>query len=197
MAYIDKDYAVTQQLTFAGVHAWSMTYGVQVDDPGAVTPNQVATNCRAAFVANIPPLFSEKAVATTCVVRHLLDDAPGIAVGSNVGTHTSGTPLPNNVARVVSLHSTLPGRSGRGRLYLGAAASDMFDGADPNSISAAQQTEILLQMNAFMDDLAAIGAGDGGPYLLSVWSRRLTLLSTVATITCDLVVDTQRRRVRD
>lgn len=105
------------------------------------------------------------------------------------------TPHPPQTAIVASLRTSLPGRSGRGRLYLPMTGFPL----QPNlQMLEAQATAIVTDLRTWLRDLAntatAAYPAPGPDHVLVVHSRKTNTAQDVISIQADTVLDTQRRR---
>lgn len=108
-----------------------------------------------------------------------------LLVGPYPGGRT-GNDLPGNVAIVASWHTSLSGRSFRGRTYLGPLAESDVSG---DTIAAGLSSAIA----AFI--AAIIGYRPLGTLLFSIASRHLLGINQVFSGTLDAIIDSQRRRL--
>lgn len=123
--------------------------------------------------------------------------APGFITTPPQPANGSATPsAPNNVTMVMSLHTALRGRSFRGRIYHVGIAQSNLSG---NTIIEAYRASLI----AGYTPLVVLTGGVGTPdFVLGVLStfhlgapRAEGLFTPVTTISCDGVVDSQRRRL--
>jgi len=110
-------------------------------------------------------------------------------------TATPGTGVVNHpyqTSLVLSLRTTLPGASGRGRLYWPSTGASL-NSADLR-LAATQHTNALAGAKTYLSGIeTAIEASLTG-VALGVWSRKLTDITLVNTIQVGNVLDVQRRR---
>lgn len=108
-------------------------------------------------------------------------------------TGTGASPHPPQIAWVVSLRTTEPGASGRGRLYWPANGMTLSPGSLRPSV-----TDTTSFISAFRDYLALLEAAVDGAIDetvdLAVWSRTRAALYHVNKVMAGDVLDTQRRR---
>jgi len=105
---------------------------------------------------------------------------------STAGNNTNAN-LPTQVAAVVSLHTGIGGRSGRGRIYIGGMTVDAL--ADQGTLTNTYRTAVL----AWATDVSVI-THSGVTWQLGVFSRKLVEINPVTLFTMDNRADTQRRR---
>lgn len=108
---------------------------------------------------------------------------------------TSGTALPNYVAMCVSLLSNMPGKSGRGRMYLPATGAAIAAATGQYSSTL---TAILTNLASYLDGINAVlsplpGSPSGA---CAVVSNTHGLMNPVTSIRTDSLPDTQHGRTR-
>lgn len=113
---------------------------------------------------------------------------PLVFVHNTAGTNGNAT-LPLSVAMVISLRTSVAGRSGRGRIYIPHIAVNIMSGTTGNFVTA----NVTLAMNSLVDLATRINTAD--PAL------SIAVLSTVHGVSRDVIQvvvnslpDTQRRR---
>lgn len=110
---------------------------------------------------------------------------------------TAGTTAAVQSARgalVVSLLTNKPGRSYRGRVYVPALGVGLVELT--GRVGAASQTTLLNATKTMLNAIAAKQAG-GFPVRPIVASKTTASKTTVASLRCDDLLDTQRRREND
>lgn len=101
---------------------------------------------------------------------------------------SSNTPLPSEVALVGTLLSGFPGRTARGRIYLGGFTTSTV--AATGRATPATTERVARNLAQF---LASMTAGDQG-FDAIVLSKTTTSVREIIRVTCGDVFDVQRRR---
>ena len=122
---------------------------------------------------------------------------PAVSVGAGlpiVGTR-AGAQLPNNCALVLTKRSTVRGRSFRGRMYFAPLVEADVTGS---VVSSSVVTSILGNLAGLLD----LTDADAVHHYMNVLSRRFNnawrtvgMATQVFSLTCDGIVDSQRRRL--
>lgn len=200
--------------TSAPAEEWSMNLNYS---PGSLVSANTSTlvtlanTLRTSWASGIGSIIGPHATLTKIRVArvgsdgHVLRDASGAYVqGDSTGAAVSGAGTlvsPPQVACVVTLHSTVPGITGRGRIYLpapqyGTLGTDGRMGTTAQGQIAANIAGIL---NAWNTNMSAYSTGSrlvvasGG----SVKRALAPSLNYVTRISVGRVLDTQRRRRRN
>lgn len=158
--------------------------------------NTLADNLGAQWNGNVLPLISSDYTFELVQARDLTTQfAPTAEFSGASAAGGGGDAMPNNVASCFSLRTGLPGRSNRGRLYIGGIPRDAVT---ENNITAGFRNSMLTALgNLIGQDSVATG------FIWSVLSRQQNNLPLAAgisrpitvVITTDSVVDSQRRRL--
>lgn len=104
------------------------------------------------------------------------------------GTDGTDNVLPYQLAACISLHTGTPGRSGRGRIYMGGFCEDS------NTAAGAIATALDADLSDYANALQSILISTGVDAVLGVYSRKLNVMSDVTQVTVDSRWDVQRRR---
>jgi hypothetical protein len=180
---------------------WSVNPCFQIDGGSAVTATQAQAVANAVAAITMPTgitnLWSTSTSWTGCRVeaRKFNGDLEALAeasrgggprVGTGPGTH------PFQTATVLSLRTSLPGASGRGRLYFPATGVAL---STTLRLSTADVTSHLSGAGTLMSAMnTAVRATFPGAIGLSVWSRKNLAAQVCFTLQMGDVLDTQRRR---
>lgn len=181
---------------------WSAGFSVQGEDGSFVSGPEVllewATACLEQFgdpglYPALKTLLSSQAKVTAVRITAIQNDgttfATGLADGGNIAG-SNGQTMPYQVAACISLKTNLSGASRRGRLYwpaLGASIST-------NRLQTpTDEATIAGNMRDLIKDCCL--AGPPGPDSVPVIaSRVLNDVTTVTSVGCGDILDTQRRR---
>lgn len=118
-----------------------------------------------------------------------------IIVGATPNTSiagTGGTPLPGQLAACLSWRTSVSGRSGRGRSYLGNWGSAAMTGS---GVTAGCVGAVNSGAGTLLTNITAV-TGTDGPFYLSVWSPTKGVIRPILTGATDSVFDTMRSRVK-
>jgi hypothetical protein len=107
-------------------------------------------------------------------------------------TGSGGAGLPPQLASVVSWRSTVSGRSGRGRTYLGNLAASAMSGA---TVAAAAVTAVNNASTALITAVNGL-APPSGPCHMAVWSPTKGVAREIISGAMDSTFDTMRSRVK-
>jgi hypothetical protein len=168
------------------------SHSIWVDSGSALAV--VATDAAAAFIAELTAevdaewnenvswtsLHASEVVEATGLVVATVDSAMVVPGG------LSGNPLPPQCAMVVSLRTSLAGRSHRGRSYLPAPDPDTM--TTGGRYGATVCTNMVTAFKAYLDALDGLGHDP------VVYSRLNHAVRVIESIDIGDVVDTQRRR---
>jgi hypothetical protein len=142
-------------------------------------------------------LFYTGLVYTRCDVYDLGTDGRAVIGGTaaiaNTVKGSAGSTVPRNVACVASLQTGFPGRSARGRLYLGALSTTAVANEGGFTVSAIGDYAALVK--AFLEGLNGITLG-GAAVRAVVASPTKASTTPITAVRVNTVPDTQRRRVR-
>jgi hypothetical protein len=106
--------------------------------------------------------------------------------GGTTGTN-GGTALPGNVAAVATLRTATGGRSGHGRVYMFGLVTQQVDPGD--QVKGTYVTAVLAWFTDIQANLAFVSQ------TLAVFSRVHAVCHDLVTVTMDLNLDSQRRRL--
>jgi hypothetical protein len=163
--------------------------------------DQVATSLRAFWVTRFLPqqgsAFTFEDVTVTDLTTNV--GVVGTMTGSNVGGNAATT-LPANCAICVTWQTSRHYRGGHPRTYL--AAPVQTGTSDQRHWTNSYATQIQTAARGLRTDIAGIGPGVNGAYALVAVHRikskaRLVppLVDDITSATCDLRIDSQRRRL--
>lgn len=107
-------------------------------------------------------------------------------------TGSGGAGLPPQLASVVSWRTTVSGRSGRGRTYLGNLAAAAMTGAQ---VAPAMVTAVNNASSALITAVNAL-APPSGPCHMAVWSPTKGIAREIISGAMDATFDTMRSRVK-
>lgn len=96
--------------------------------------------------------------------------------------------LPKQIAACLSLSSTHPGRSGRGRIYQGSLCESSI------AAGGVLTATCISQMQTYGNDLKTNFVSGSATFNLAVYSRKNGLAYDVTSVLCDARADVQRRR---
>jgi hypothetical protein len=183
---------------------WDSVFQFTVDGPGAETFDPMSY-----CVDYLQPSF-EALMGTQTMSSHqkatgiklspintaghvILSRTVTCVANADIPGSIGGDMLPTEVAHVVSTHTAQPGRTGRGRVYLPAAASSQLDAtgrADSGRIA-----EVVADMQAFFEGISYTGVGIGAPAVRPiVTGDPWTKYAMIKSIKVGDVFDSQRRR---
>lgn len=112
--------------------------------------------------------------------------------GPGVGGSSPGLPLPPDVAVVASLRTGLPGRSKRGRLYLGGFVESSL--AAGGRLNESLRDTIGQALASFGQDMKMAPPAGNDTLNWTVLSRTTTSTQKITLIRVGDIFDTQRRR---
>jgi hypothetical protein len=115
------------------------------------------------------------------------------ATPSNSINGTGGSPVPQQLASVISWRTSTSGRSGRGRTYLGNLAAAAQSGP---VITAAFVTAVNSGCTTLISSVGALPVAPGGNAKLGVWSPTVGVCREILTGSTDATWDTMRSRVK-
>jgi len=182
--------------TMLGQQTMNVFYFFQEGGWTVTSMNAFADFAEDTWNTNIKPLLHAGTTLREIVVTELSAESsfqitnPSGAVGTR-----AGTPLPNNIALVVSFRTGLTGRSRRGRVYhSGVVEADVTE----NSFNNTQAFEIRTAYEDFFTSF--IAEGDWVHVIVSycedgVWRENALITPVAAYTIVDTVVDSQRRRL--
>lgn len=182
---------------------YAITYGVKITNPPvvALTENDLAEQLDNIFQTNLQAQISAPiGVAQTEIFwqQGAVGEPP--AVGTYAGGWGGGNAgatsiLPQNSAFLLHKRTNRAGRTGRGRLYLPGVPEGSVDNV--GNVSPGTVTGLNTALASWVADI--LNASDFEYMCLfhdSLGSAALVVPTPIASITCDPVIGTQRRRLR-
>jgi hypothetical protein len=159
--------------------------------------NSLAATFKTWWDSNIKAIFTHHSnLAEIRVTDLTTQSSPGITYVTGLpisGTHSTGTPEPNNVTAVISWRTALRGRSYRGRTYIPGLSSDQVDG---NSLVSGFVTSLQAAGNAL---ITAIPTSEHRLVVCSKFSnnapREYGITTDIVSCRVDTYVDSMRRRL--
>lgn len=191
--------------TLPGGEVFSINPTYRLDVPTEVpNPSNLASSIATALVARTIPtditgLISTESFWTSLRVELRTANFQLMGVGENSYSPalkgTGPSTHPPQTAVVASLRTALPGRSGRGRLYLPATGLGL---QSTLQMTETQATNIATAVKTWVSDLAATATAaypaPGPLHLFVVHSKKNNTAQDVSAIQVDTVLDSQRRR---
>jgi hypothetical protein len=159
------------------------------------TDAQIAAVASAAWAAiYVPWLYSTFSYRGTVVqqISPARMNAVTSIAGQAAGTGTGGA-LPTQLAGLVSMTSTIPGRKGHGRMYVSFPADNMMV-VLTGVLSAAGQTLLTNAQSVLNTPWTAGGGGNTTTLSYGVYSKKLPGFGTLLSTVNSTVFATQRRR---
>lgn len=163
------------------------TYGI--NQPSIVSPTDFVDDIHGFFVANVMPNVNEFIdVIETRIKLGPNDIGPAYAGGLPAQGAVTGTGSPPNVAFLVEKNTAAGGRANRGRMFLPGVTESYV--TDSGALIPAAVADWQVALDAWLEDLDT----NGSPMVLL--HSASSDPTTVASLTIDGRVATQRRRLR-
>lgn len=154
--------------------AWASDLGGQIDS---------------AHVNSMRPIVSNQVKLDHITVQDLRSTPyPTFIVAEGEFGQAAGELLPSQMAAVISLHTAHPGRSGRGRMFMGGLTESA------NAATGVIGDAAIASMVEYASTLAGIALVGTDEVALGVLSRKNAALYPVTAWTVDNRWDVQRRR---
>jgi hypothetical protein len=189
--------------TIVGSQSWS-TGPWWLSPFGTIGPLQSELNAFAAavsaqFASQSGTFFSGTNVAATKLTAvtayfYPAGQTHATMVSTTTTSNIPGTgtdQLPSLLALVISLHSPIPGKSGRGRAYLPLTKFGALD--TTGQVTQTVLTDVLTGWKAALNNVSALSTWSGPPEpIVASWTKGDVY--DIRSLSCNSLVDTQHRR---
>jgi hypothetical protein len=169
---------------------WYLFSATAADISDVVSSVNSVTDPWAVWRANIPAsaVVTERELVETDVATGAVLSTHSLTLPASPAGSLAGFTMPPQVAEVVTIHTIVPGRSGRGRFYLPPLGT--ATGTAGGRMNTVNRDSLATGFATYVSDLQAASV----PVQVGVYSRKLHAFSGSTNIAVGDVFDTQRGR---